>query len=83
MERKIVLKSCLRRDSWGLLEMFILLTDDVIDFYVRSRNQQEDLDDLNAVREKLAPAIDIKLHYEQYSDLLLSLLMVKCPVSNN
>ena len=84
MERDFVLKSCLRRGSWGLLEMFMLLTDDIVDFDVHpTRGMWEDLDDLDRVHEQLAPAIDIKLHYEQYSDLLLSLLMVKCPVSNN
>ena len=84
MERKLVLESCLRRGSWGLLEMYILLTDDIVDFDdYPTRVMWDDLDDLDRVHEQLAPAIDIKLYYEHHSDLLLSLLMVKCPVSNN
>ena len=83
MERRLVLESCLRRGSWGLLEMYILLTDDVIDFDVHPTAVEcENLDDLDILREQLSPAIDIKFHYKQYGDLFLFLLMTKCPVSH-
>ena len=84
MERKLVLESCLRRGSWGLLEMYILLTDDIVEFDVHPiKSVWEDLDDLVTAREQFSPAIDIKLDYKEHGDFLLSLLMVKCPVSNN
>ena len=84
IERRLVLESCFRRGSWGLLEMCILLTDDVVDFKVlplQLWNDHGDLD-INVVHKQLAPAVDIKLDYKEHTDLLLSLLMVKCPVSN-
>ena len=84
MERKLVLEACLRRGSWGLLEMYILLTDDIVEFDVHpTSGMWDDLDNLVTAREQLASAIGIKLDYKQYSDLFLLLLMVKCPVSNN
>ena len=80
MERKLILESCLRHGRWGLLEMYILLTDDVVDFDVHPFGLWTDLD---RIYEQLTPVIDIKLYYKQHADLLLSLLMVKCSVSNN
>ena len=83
MERKLILESCLRHGTWGLLEMYTLLTYDVVDFDVHPFGLWTDLEDLDRIYEQLTPVVDIKLHYKQHADLLLSLLMDKCPVSNN
>ena len=76
-ERKLVLESCLRRGRWGLLEMSILLTDDIIEFDERCDRWSPD-----SIREQLSPAVDIKLPLGQHQDLFLSLLIARCPVSN-
>ena len=74
MEKKLVWESCLKYDSWGLLEMHILLTDDIVEFGMR---------DVEMMREvKMSKVIDIKLPYRQHEDLVLRFLMSRCPVSN-
>ena len=78
MERKLVLESCLKRNAWGLLEMYVLLTDNVVRFEMCS-----EVLDLDTVREHLCPAVDIKLPYKQNQDVFLSLLVARCPVSNS
>ena len=79
MERKLILESCLRSGAWGLLEMYILLTDDIVDLHVRRSGVWDNVD---MMREQLAPAVDIKLNYTQHQDLFLSLLRARCPVGN-
>ena len=79
MERKLVLESCLTSGRWGLLEMWILLTDDIVEFDGGRRKYGN----LEAFWKKVTPAIDIKLDYREHHDLFLLLLTVKCPVSSN
>ena len=79
MERKLILESCLRSGAWGLLEMYVLLTDDIVDLHVRPSGVWDNVD---MMREQLAPAVDIKLNYTQHQDLLLLLLRARCPVGN-
>ena len=78
MERKLILESCLKCDSWGLLEMYTLLTEDIVEFEMISDDWN-----LDSLSEQLSPVIDIKLNYKnkQNQHLLLSLLIAKCPVS--
>ena len=78
-ERKLVLESCLRYGSWGLLEMYILLTDHTVEFDV----VEPRIWNLDAVLEQLSPTMDIKLDYMEHQDLLLSLLVTRSPVSNS
>ena len=76
MERKIVWESCLENHSWGLLEMHILLTEEIVEFDMYF--------DLDTIRELIeSPAMYIQLPYTHHEDLLLSFLMVRCPVSTN
>ena len=79
MERKFVLESCLTSGQWGLLEMYILLTDDILEF----DGGHKEYDYPEAFRERMAPAIDIKLYYRQHQDLFFLLLRIRCPVSKN
>ena len=74
MERKLVLESCLKCDSWGLLEMHVLLTDDIVEFCSGVGTSRELL---------MTSAMYIRFPYIQHEDLVLSFLMVRCPVSNN
>ena len=81
MERKLVRESCLRSGRWGLLEMYILLTDDVVEISVlHKRTMKMSLEEM---RELLAADVDIKLDYRKHQDLILSLLIARCPVSNH
>ena len=76
MERKLVWESCFNCGAWGLLEMHILLTDDIVEFGL--------VGDVDKSREVLmTPAMYIQLPYINHEDLLLSFLMVRCPVSNH
>ena len=77
MERKLVLESCLANGSWGFLDMYVLLTNDIVEFDVSI--EAIDLER----RRKLtwSPAIDIKLNHKQHEDLFLSFLRDRCPVS--
>ena len=77
MERKLVLQSCMNSDSWGLLEMFILLTDDIVEFDMLSEGW-----DLDMECEHLGPDIDVKLDYLDHGDWLITILIARCPVSN-
>ena len=79
MERKFVLESGLASGRWGLLELCILLTNDVVEFDGGRRKY----DYLETFREKLSPAIDIKLHYRKHFDLFLTLLRIKCTISSS
>ena len=78
MERKLVLQSCLKSVAWGLVEMSILLTDDIVEFDMLS----EDWGLLDMQWQHSAPEIDVKLDYLDHSDMLIPLLIAKCPVSN-
>ena len=78
MERKLVLQSCLTGDSLELLEMYILLTVDVIEFDLRSEDW-----DLDMKREQLYPDFDVKLDYYKPEDFILTLLIARCPVSTD
>ena len=79
MERKFVMESCLKSGTWGLLEMFILLTDDIVKLDDHSCQSWEDPDTMH---RQLATAINIRLDHKRHHDLFLSLLMARCPVSN-
>ena len=76
MERKLVLESCLKHKTWGLLEMSVLLTSDIVEIDMTSKDLN-----LDTWREQMAD-IDIKLKYEKHQDLFFSLLRARCPVSN-
>ena len=76
MQRKLVLELCLKRGEFGLLEMYILLTNDIIEFEGYS-----DLRCLDTLRKQMS--IDIEIPCRQHQDLLLLLLRARCPVSNN
>ena len=78
MERRLLLESCLKSRSWGLLEMYILLTDDVSEF----DDVRAEAWDLEALREEESLTFDIKLDVIDYEDLFLSLLMTRCSVSS-
>ena len=77
MERKLVLESCLASGTWGLVEMFILLTVDTVEIDVPLEMTQY----TSTLRNQMIPATDIKLKYKKHQDLFLSLLIAKCPVS--
>ena len=76
MERNLLLQSCLKCVEWGIVEMSILLSDDIVEFILPSESDSEDLIDIHA------PKIDVKLKYLHHSDLFIPLLIAKCPVSN-
>ena len=71
MERKLVLDLCLKRRTWKLVEMYILLTDDIVDIDMRHVDWELDV----------FRSIDIKLPQNQH--LILPLLRAKCPVSKS
>ena len=75
LEKKLVLESSLLAGSWGLLELYILLTDDIFELDMTP----DDLD-LYVYRRlrNCTVAIDVK-----HKDLLISLLIAKCPVSRS
>ena len=74
MERKLVLKLCLERKTWKLLEMYILLTDDIVKFDMRYVDWRRDM--LGQLNMRAA---DIKLPHKQH--LIFPLLIARCPVS--
>ena len=74
MERKLVLELCLKRRTWKLVEMYILLTDDIVEFDMSYVDWRMDI-----LRQQYNPAADIKLPPNQH--LILPLLRAKCPVS--
>ena len=76
MERNLVLQSNLTSDTWGLLEMYILLTDDIVEFNLPGRVLHT-----CKLRTNLISVIDMKLNCKTHQDLFLSLLIAKCPVS--
>ena len=76
MERKLVLESCFRSCSFRLLEMYILLTDDVIEFNMISEHLHLDMK-----LEQLTLAFDVKLEDYEQEGWLITLLIAKCPVS--
>ena len=69
MERRLLIESCLRLDKWGILEMFVLLTEDIVVF---EEHQSWDLD---VIREQLCPTTEMKLNNKTLQHLLLSLLV--------
>ena len=73
VERKLVLESCLQNGEWGVLEMYILLTDEILEF---------DEWALESVYEQAPLTFDIKLDILQHEHLFFSLLMARCPVSS-
>ena len=77
MERKLVMASCFTTSSWGLVEMSILLTDDVVEFDMISLDS-----DLDMECRQFVPDFDVKLDYYNHEELLVPLLIAKCPVSN-
>ena len=76
MKRKLVLQSCMNNVSWGLLEMSILLTDDIVDFDMLFW-----VWDLDSECNQFLPDIDIKLKNYEHQDLIIPLLIAKCPES--
>ena len=79
MERKLVLESCLASCEWKLPEMFTLLTDDMIEFHETCL--PSDILNTYTLRTQCTPGVveHVKLSYHQ--GYLISLLIVKCPVS--
>ena len=77
IERKLVLQSCMRSQLWGLLEMSILLTDDIVEFNMLSMEWY-----LDWACKQLNSNVDVKLYYRKHGDWLVSLLTARCPVSN-
>ena len=77
MERKLVMESCFKTFSWGLVEMSILLTSDVVEFDMLSGCMN-----LEGERRQFLPDFDVKLDYYDHEELLVPLLIAKCPVSN-
>ena len=74
MERKLVLQHCLYNQDWSLLELYGLLTDDIIALDVSGGrdtgcHQMQTFDD------------DAKFRYHKYPNLLLTLVRARCPVS--
>ena len=78
MERKFVLESCLKSGFWGILEMYILLTDEMVEFEMPSDCKVWDLDTL---RVCLSPLPGVRLNYKRQLDTLITLLRIRCPVS--
>ena len=76
MERKFVINSCLKRGTWGLLELYTLLTDDIVNFNMRPEGFYWDV-----LNKQVTAAGDKNVDYKQHPDLCLSLLIAKCPVS--
>ena len=86
MERNLVLESCLMSDSWGLLEMYVLLTDDRVEFDPYSTNWILDSKHRRMKREQFfsaVQAVDIKLDYKEHKELFLTLLAARCSVSRS
>ena len=71
MERKLVLDLCSKRRTWKLVEMYILLTDDIVEIDMRHVDWELDI-----FRDA-----EIKLPQNQH--LVLPLLRAKCPVSKS
>ena len=71
MERKLVLDLCSKRRTWKLVEMYILLTDDIVEIDMRHVDWELDI-----FRDA-----EIKLPQNQH--LILPLLRAKCPVSKS
>ena len=71
MEGKLVLELCLKRRTWKLVEMYILLTDDIVEIDMRHVDWRLDV----------FRAAGIKLPQNQ--QWILPLLKAKCPVSNS
>ena len=78
MERKLVLESCLHRGSSRLLEMYILLTDDVVEFNMISEDWFLDKKFKQFTPKGSKDVINV--YYEE-EDLLITLIMARCPVS--
>ena len=76
MERKLVMESYLKCKIWKLVEMYILLTDDIVELDMRYVNWT-----LDVLPKQLTASSD-KDRYKQHQDLSLRLLIAKCPVSN-
>ena len=84
MEKNLVLESFLISRKWGILDMYILLTEDTVIF--DDGYQMPYSLDAHVLREQLSivkggAPIDIKLDWSKHQDLFLSLLMTRCPVS--
>ena len=74
MEKQLVLESYCWK--WRLLEMYILLTDDIVEFNMCDVDWSPD-----ASLKQLAAVSDKVLDYKQHQDWFLLLLIAKCPVS--
>ena len=77
MERKLVLES-LEYEILDLLEMYILLTDDIVEFDVRPGRCN-----LDTVRKRFCSDYHKTYTYKQHENLLLTLLKTRCPVSTS
>ena len=58
---------------WGLLDMFVLLSEDIVTFDVNTQKP---------IFQEMETNISSKFPHHEHGDLLLELLRVKCPVSN-
>ena len=75
MERKLVLE-CLKKDEYDVLEMYILLTNDIVELDVRPSHSH-----LDTILKRFCSEFNKTYNYEQYEYLLLTLLKTRCPVS--
>ena len=89
MERRLILESCLQTHEWGLFDMYMLLCEDIVEFVVPDRMKllvSTYVDHVDLYRkEKEWEHRDIKFPYEYRNNphLLLTILTVRCPVSNS
>ena len=89
MERNLVRQAGFRSETWGLVEMSVLLTDDIIEFDMLS-DKFVNFDILSGDWDRhvldmqwryFAPDDDVRLDYIEHGDWLITLLIAKCPVS--
>ena len=77
MERKLVLK-CLNNDLISPEEMYLLLTDDIVEFDLHS-----DLWHMDTMSKQSSSPFGHKYSRSKHEYVLLSLLKARCPVSNS
>ena len=64
MERELVRNSCLKRGTWGLLELYTLLTDDVAVFNMRPESFYQNY----VLKKQVTAAGDKNVDYKQHPD---------------
>ena len=97
MEKNLLLQDCIQSDTWGSLEMYMLLTERVLQIDANSRqfnscgmpvvdvymkyNQTFIQKSDRLYQGIFETPLDMKFPSQDYPDLTLRLLMAKCPVS--